>query len=116
MKIGIVGSRGFEDYELLCQELVWFKTFHEPITQIISGGSKGADSLGEKWAIDNNIEVVLYKPDWKKYGKAAGMIRNTDIIKNSEFVFAFWDGKSKGTKDSIDKTKILNIPIKIVRY
>ena len=44
------------------------------------------------------------------------MIRNTDIIKNSDFVFAFWDGKSKGTKDSIDKSKKLNIPIKVIRY
>ena len=116
MKIGIVGSRGFEDYESLCRELVFFNKFYGPIMQIVSGGAAGADSLGAKFALEHNIELVFYKPDWKKYGKAAGMIRNTYIVKNSDFVFAFWDGKSKGTKDSIEKSKKLNIPIKVIRY
>lgn len=116
MKIGIVGSRGFSDYALLCQELEFFDLFYGPITQIVSGGAIGADSLGARWAQEKSIELIVYKPDWKKYKKKAGMIRNTDIVKNSDFVFAFWDGKSKGTKDSIDKSKNLNIPIKVIRY
>ena len=52
MKLAIIGSRDFNDYEFLCDEL---KPYLHKITLVISGGAKGADSLGEKWAKDNNI-------------------------------------------------------------
>jgi hypothetical protein len=44
------------------------------------------------------------------------MIRNSDIIKTSELVVAFWDGKSTGTKDSIDKANKLGIKTIIINY
>ena len=112
MKVGIVGSRGFTDYKKVCDELVQI----ENIDVIVSGGARGADSLGDKWAKDNNIETLIFKPDWKKYGKRAGYIRNEDIIKNSDYVIAFWDGMSKGTKSSIDLCQRFGIKLKIVRY
>lgn len=71
----------------------------------MSGGAKGADSLAERFAKENNIETMIFPADWDKYGKNAGYIRNKDIISNSDIVIAFWDGKSKGTKISIDLAK-----------
>jgi tyrosyl-tRNA synthetase len=65
--------------------------------------------LGEKYAKMKNIPIKIYKPDWEKYGKAAGVIRNEDIINYSDRVIAFWDGKSKGTKNSIDHARKLSI-------
>ena len=75
---------------------------------IVSGGAKGADTLAEKFALENHLEMIVFKPDWKKFGKRAGFLRNTIIIENATIVFAFWDGKSNGTKDSIDKAEKLN--------
>lgn len=49
--------------------------------------------------------MIIFKPDWKKFGKKAGLLRNTIIIDNSDTVFAFWDGKSSGTKDAITKAE-----------
>ena len=100
MKVAVVGSRGFSDYKLLSETLDKIK-----ITLIISGSAKGADTLGEQYAKDNGIETKIFKPDWEKHGKAAGMLRNTDIINEAELVVAFWDGSSKGTLDSINKAK-----------
>jgi hypothetical protein len=102
MKVAVIGSRGFDDYELV-------KTALSPLTIIllVSGGAKGADSLGERYAKENNIETLIFKPDWEKHGKAAGMIRNTDIVNNADTIIAFWDGESKGTKDSITKAEKL---------
>ena len=91
MKIAVIGSRSFNDYKLMCDTLNALK-----IDLIISGSAKGADSLGERYANENNIETLIFKPDWEKHGKAAGMIRNTDIVDNAEFIVAFWDEISKG--------------------
>lgn len=113
MKIGVVGSRSFKDYELLKQTL---DSLSFEITQIISGGASGADTLAEWYALEKKIPLKVFRPDWKKFGKRAGFLRNTDIVKNSEHVIAFWDSLSRGTLDSINKAKNLNIPVTIVNF
>jgi len=98
--IAVVGSRAFEDYNFLEKSITLiFKPKH--INKIISGGAIGTDSLAEIFANKHKIPLQIFNPDWGKYGKAAGIIRNNDIIENADFVFVFWDGKSKGTKHDI---------------
>ena len=109
MKVAVIGSRGFDNYETVKNILSKFK-----ITLLVSGGAIGADTLGERYAKENNIETKIFLPDWKKHGKIAGFLRNTDIIENADLVIAFWDQKSKGTKDSIDKANKLNKEILII--
>jgi len=113
MKLAIIGSRGFSDYQLLESTLEQYK---DKITEVVSGGAKGADSLGERWANNNNIPTIIFKPDWDKYGKKAGYLRNVDIVKNSDGVIAFWDGESRGTQHSFTLCTKLNKPLKIIRY
>ena len=110
MKVEVIGSRGFNDYELVVKTL---SNLH--ITLLVSGGAKGADTLGEKYANEHDIPTLIFKPDWEKHGKAAGMIRNTDIVNNADTVIAFWDGESKGTKDSISKAEKLGKNIMIIK-
>jgi len=112
-KIAIIGSRTFNDYELLVSTMESYKDY---ISVIVSGGAKGADSLGERWAKENNIETDIYYPDWDKYGKKAGFLRNKQIVENSDGVIAFWDGESKGTQHSFRLCDELEIPIKIVKF
>lgn len=113
MKLAVIGSRNFNNKECLYKHLTQFNS-QCPISEIVSGGAKGADSLGFDWAVNHNIPTKIFKPDWAKYGKGAGFIRNKDIINNSEYVIAFWDGISKGTKNSIDLAKKLNKELKII--
>lgn len=115
MKIAIVGGRDFFDYELL-KESVFQNLSLDDIDCVVSGGAKGADSLGEKFAEEFNLDTLIFKPDWKKYGRSAGHIRNKDIIENADFVFAFWDGMSKGTKGSINIANKLNKTLKVILY
>jgi len=65
---------------------------------------------------ENNIPIILFKPDWKKYGRAAGLRRNESIIESCDYCLAFWDGKSKGTKFSIDLCNKLKKPVKVVNF
>lgn len=109
MNVAVIGSRSFNDYDLVKNTLKLIK-----IDLLISGHAKGADTLGERYADENNIPKKIFLPDWEKHGKAAGMIRNTDIIENAEFIIAFWDGSSKGTLDSMNKATKLNKKILII--
>jgi len=115
MKLAVVGSRGFNDYDLLKSKLDAIH-LRKPITCIVSGGAKGADSLGEKWAKENNIETLIFIPEWDKYGKKAGFLRNEDIIKNSDAVVAIWDEVSKGTAHSISLAKKYNKSCLVVKF
>ena len=111
MKVAVIGSRTFNDYELLRQTLSKLE-----ITLVVSGGAKGADSLGEEYANANNIPTKIFLPDWDKYGKSAGMLRNSDIINEAEIIVAFWDGESKGCKDAIAKANKLNKKVLIISF
>lgn len=109
MKVAVIGSRTFNDYNEVKNVLSTIK-----ITLLVSGGAKGADSLGERYAKENNIETKIFYPDWGKNGRKAGFLRNTDIINEAELVIAFWDGQSKGTKDSLDKALKNNKKVLII--
>ena len=111
MKVAVIGSRGFTNYELVKETLSKLE-----ITLIVSGGAKGADTLGEQYAKENNIPTKIFLPDWTKHGKCAGMLRNTDIINEADIVVAFWDKSSKGTLDSITKSKKLGKPTYVITF
>jgi len=119
MNIGVVGSRIFNDYLLLAEWLNHFRLschVRVDLVTIISGGAKGADSLAEDYAENWGMKSLVFKPDWEKYGKSAGFKRNQDIVDNSDMVVAFWDGKSKGTQDSINKARAAKKPTFIVYF
>lgn len=97
MRVAVVGSRTFGDYKLMCEVLD-----NMNISEIVSGGARGADKLAERYASERGLSTRVFKANWKKHGIRAGYIRNHDIINNCDVVVAFWDGKSKGTKHSID--------------
>ena len=106
MKITIGGCRDFEDYELFKEFVAECikKMGHEKIT-ILSGHCSGADIMGEKYADEHGYEIEIHLAEWKKYGRAAGPLRNAEMVKESDVVIAFWDGKSKGTKSLVDCAK-----------
>jgi predicted Rossmann fold nucleotide-binding protein DprA/Smf involved in DNA uptake len=99
MKLAIVGSRSFDDYYLLSR--VAAEQFPDA-TQIISGGAAGADRLAAQYAGDHGLELTEHRPDWKRLGRAAGQIRNRDIIDAADAVLAFWDGSSRGTRGGLE--------------
>jgi hypothetical protein len=118
MKIGIVGSRTFNDYELLKEVMIDYLNRDNELNceLVVSGGARGADYLGERWANENDIPTLIFKPEWDKYGKSAGFRRNQDIVKNSDFVVVFWDGVSKGGDSSIKLAMKYDVPIRIIPF
>ncbi len=80
---------------------------------ILSGGASGADAIGERYALENGFKTEKHPADWKKYGRAAGPIRNKEMASLSDYVICFWDNKSKGTKSMIEYAKKLNKPLRV---
>jgi len=104
----IVGSRDFPDLGFVRNKL---KDYN--IGEIVTGGAKGVDKAAEKYAYKNGIIVDIKEPDWDEFGKSAGPIRNSKIVNKAEYLIAFWNGSSKGTKDSINKAISDEIPVDI---
>lgn len=111
MKVAVVGSRTFNDYNKL-------KTTLDSIgiSIIISGGAVGADSLAERYASDMNIPTIIFKPDWKTHGRSAGIIRNKDIVDSCDILVAFWDGESRGTLNSIERANASGKRVIVVNF
>lgn len=117
MRLAIIGSRTFNDYDLLSYHisLHWDSPeYGWGMTEVVSGGAQGADAMGARWAREHDIKLTEYLPDWDTYGKRAGFVRNETIVSNSDFVLAFWDGVSKGTGNSVSIAKRLKKPTLII--
>ena len=63
------------------------------------------DSIAEKYAENNKYTFVEFPAHWDAYGKNAGPLRNTEIVKYSDVILAFPSQKSRGTLDTISKAK-----------
>lgn len=83
---------------------------------LIEGGAKGADELAGKWADENTVEHLTFLADWNKHGKAAGFIRNQQMLDEGKptLVVAFPGGE--GTKDMIKRAKKAGIVVYEITY
>lgn len=115
IRLAVVGSRSFADRGLLCETMKKILAKYD-IEAIVTGGAKGADSLGANYAMENNIPLVVHKPDWDAYGKSAGFIRDRLIIRDCTHCIVFWDGTSRGAKHDIDLCKEMKKPCKVVYF
>lgn len=77
------------------------------VGQVIHGGAIGVDTLAEQWAKNNNIESIIFPPNYEIYGKRAPLVRDKEMVEYADFVIAFYDGHSHGTKYIIDYCKAI---------
>lgn len=110
MKTIIAGSRNITNVNYLYTELPW------PITEVISGGARGVDTLGEQWAFEHGIPVKRFPANWSKFGRGAGHIRNAEMALYADALIAIWDGVSPGTGNMINlaRSKSLKIHVEMV--
>lgn len=114
MKLAIVGSREFENYDLLCAEVEKIKQT-QTVELIVSGGAKGADTLAKRYAALNHIPMMELKPDYKQFGHNAPAQRNALIVENADWVLAFAAPTSRGTWDTIRKAEKMLRKVIIVK-
>lgn len=117
-RIIIAGGRDFKDYTLLESECDKFVTdiIGDKKVIIVSGGARGADSLGERYAREHGLQIKRFPADWNQFGRSAGIRRNVDMAQNADALIAFWNGYSHGTKHMIKTAIQRKINVKVVRY
>jgi len=109
----IGGGRNFLNYKLLCDVLDDAikklyrerpQGYHTEII-IVSGGARGTDTLAKMYAEERGYAFKLHKALWDRQGKKAGVLRNLEMVKDGDFAYFFWDGRSPGTKHAIECAK-----------
>ena len=114
-RVVVAGCRNYFNYEQARAFLdICIKNIRKENTLIfVSGGARGADALGERYAKENGFKVERYPAHWEKYGKSAGPKRNEKMAQIADYIICFWDGISPGTKSMIQFAKEYNKPIRI---
>lgn len=115
MKVLVCGDRNWADKELIKSIL---KSTPD-LELVIEGGARGADTLAREAAVELGVEVREYRADWEKYGRAAGPIRNRQMLdEKPDLVIAFHDNisESKGTADTLREAKRRGIGCRLVGH
>jgi len=117
-KVIIAGGRDFKDLTLLCNTMDALLTRKRLTHKIIvvSGGARGADTIGEQYAKLRGYATIIMKADWDGIGKAAGIVRNGKMLEIANAVVCFWNNKSRGTKHMINITRNKGVPLHICNY
>lgn len=121
MRVLVCGGRDFEDRSLMARTLRRFKPkvpTDDDLAEhvIITGGAPGADTLAAEFAEVFGIRLRIFPADWKKHGRAAGPIRNQQMLDEGrpDLVIAFPGGR--GTADMVRRARAAGVRVEEVRY
>ena len=95
MRLAIIGSRGLTINNIA-------EYIPCGVDEIVSGGAKGVDFCAAEYARVNRIKLTEFLPEYSRYGRAAPLKRNEEIAKYADEAIVFWDGRSRGTKYTIE--------------
>jgi len=115
LKVIVAGTRGFDNYGWLVDRLD-FLLQDQTGVEIVSGGARGADSLGERYAQERGLVCTRFVAEWDRYGKRAGILRNEQMGQYADALVAFWDGRSVGTKHMIQWAQGRGLKVRVIRF
>ena len=90
IKLSVISNPDFNDYNLIKHELL-----KEKIDVLVVGGRRGADMLAEEFAIEQELTLQVFLPEYRRYGEEAYHFQNRKIIENTTKVIIFWNRLSK---------------------
>ena len=88
----------------------------ERLTEIVSGGAKGIDTSAKEFAKYIQLPCKVFAPQWDRFGKKAGFLRNIEMANYADVLLAVWDGESRGTKHMISTMLDKNKPVHVELY
>ncbi len=113
LRILVCGDRNWTDRECITRELLRY----DPTSIIVQGTCRGADKMAAESAQMLGLHCEGYAPDWERYGRAAGPIRNKRMLDTGiHLVLCFHNdiGNSKGTRNMMNQALARGIEIKII--
>ena len=107
MKLAIVGSRGIRIENI--EEFL-----PDGVDEIVSGGATGIDGCAAAYAREKGIKLTEFFPEYSRYGRAAPLKRNDAIAEYADEAIAFWDGRSAGTKYTVNAFQRLGKHVEVI--
>lgn len=122
-KVIIAGSRKYDDYATLKMECdkILSRKFEDTDSEVIivSGGAPGADTLGERYAVERGLQIERHPADWEKYGRSAGPKRNAEMADVADALIAFpkTGEENRGTKNMVNTARAKGLQVRVIeRY
>lgn len=112
MRVLVCGGRYYDNQARLYQVLDDMHSLAS-ISVIIAGAASGADHLAANWAKDRCVDLCEFPADWKTHGKAAGPIRNAQMLAEGrpDYVLAFFPA-GRGTADMVRKAIAAGVAVR----
>ena len=117
MRVIIAGSRTITDYRLVEAAV---KASGFDVTEVVSGKARGVDTLGERWAYENDVDMTGFYADWGKHGPSAGPIRNREMAEYAKAgpgggaLVAVHSANSPGTRSMIEIATKMGLKVYVV--
>jgi hypothetical protein len=108
MRVIIAGSRDVSDPAIVDHVI---RESGLPITEVVSGGCRGVDTLGERWAMTHSLPVARFPANWHRFGRMAGPLRNSEMIAYAEAAIVVRYLDSKGSADLEYKARNCHMPV-----
>ena len=108
MKVAVIGSRDLSEIDIE-------KYIPDDVSEIVSGGARGIDTLAKEYAMKKKILYTEFLPQYSRYGRAAPIRRNQEIAEYADMAIAFWNGESKGTEYAIRLFQRLGKRVTVIR-
>jgi hypothetical protein len=114
MRVLVCGSRRWQDRDAIINRLADL-TYRNPEVTIVHGNAGGADKIAHQEAQKLGFFVEPHPADWKQHGKRAGYLRNEEMVNlGADLCIAFWDGRSNGTRHTMDLARDHGIPVEVI--
>ena len=117
LKVVIAGSREFRDYAKMKKLVVEFLSDVTDEIEVVSGGCRGADMLGEWLANEKGWAVKRFEADWKLYGKSVGVIRNREMARYADICLLFMvkGAENRGSKNMLKEARRFGCKVYVAR-
>lgn len=113
MRVIIAGGRDLTDYTLVERAMERWCAEHGQPSEVVSGGQRGIDRLGENWALERGVPVARFPADWR-FGKIAGPVRNRKMAQHADGLVAIPDPRhSPGTRNMIEEARARGLTVMV---
>lgn len=109
MKVAIVGSRNLKNISLE-------RYISKEVDEIVSGGAVGVDTCAAEYAKNKGIRMTEFLPQYERYGRAAPIVRNKQIVDYADKIIVFWNGTSKGALSVIKYAQKIGKSVEVIHF
>lgn len=118
MRLLVCGPRWWKNWAVVKETLDDLHSIR-PINTIIHGGATGADDMAGRWASENDVPELVFRAEWRRYGRRAGPMRNERMLREGkpDRVLAFQptDRDTRGTMNMVRQAQFCGVEVEMIR-